>query len=53
MGRVARELGLLQRKQDDRKAVEELTAVLKTFRPHDPVFYDYALFGLGVFEKRS
>lgn len=53
VGRVARELGLLQRKQDDRKAVEELTEVLKIFRPHDPVYYDYALFGLGVFEKRS
>lgn len=53
VGRVARELGLLQRKQDDRKAVEALTEVLKTFRPHDPVYYDYALFGLGVFEKRS
>jgi uncharacterized protein (TIGR02757 family) len=50
-GRTARKLGLLQRKQDDWKAVEELTLNLKKFRPNDPVFYDYALFGLGVYEK--
>ncbi|MDR2928289.1 MAG: TIGR02757 family protein [Cytophagaceae bacterium] len=50
-GRTARKLGLLVRKQDDWKAVAELTANLKEFRPADPVFYDYALFGLGVYEK--
>jgi uncharacterized protein (TIGR02757 family) len=50
-GRVARKLGLLERKQDDWKAVEELTANLRTFDPSDPVKYDFALFGLGVFEK--
>jgi len=50
-GRVARSLGLLQRKQDDWKAVEEVTAALRLFDPEDPVKYDYALFGLGVFEK--
>lgn len=47
-GRVARELGLLGRKQDDWKAVEELTAVLRELDPHDPVRYDIALFGMGV-----
>lgn len=41
-------LGLLQRKTADRKAVEQLTDRLRHFRPHDPVFYDYALFGLGI-----
>jgi uncharacterized protein (TIGR02757 family) len=51
VGRVARHLGLLNRSQDDWKAVEELTLRLKSFRPLDPVFYDYALFGMGVFEK--
>lgn len=51
VGRVARKLGLLHRKQDDWKAVEELTAALRLFRPDDPVYYDYALFGLGVYEK--
>jgi len=50
-GSVARKLGLLQRKQNDWKAVEELTARLRLFDPSDPVRYDYALFGLGSFEK--
>ncbi|MDR0891215.1 MAG: DUF2400 domain-containing protein, partial [Mediterranea sp.] len=45
---TARRLGLLQRKSNDRKAVEELTATLRTFCPDDPVKYDFALFGLGV-----
>lgn len=47
-GRIGRELGLLTRKQDDWKAVEELTAALRGFDPVDPVRYDIALFGLGV-----
>lgn len=47
-GRVARELGLLKRKQDDRKAVEELTAVLRILDPMDPIRFDIALFGLGI-----
>lgn len=51
VGRVARHLGLLHRTQDDWKAVEELTLRLRSFRPQDPVFYDFALFGMGVFEK--
>lgn len=45
---VARQLGLLTRKSNDRKAVEELTAVLRQGRPDDPVYYDYALFGIGM-----
>ena len=47
-GRVARQLGLLRRKQDDWKSVEELTAALRLLDPADPVKYDIALFGLGV-----
>lgn len=47
-GRVARALGLLQRKQDDWKAVEELTSALREFDPADPVRFDFALFGAGV-----
>jgi hypothetical protein len=43
-------LGLLKRKQNDQKAVEELDLSLRRFDPEDPVKYDYALFGLGVFE---
>ena len=50
-GRVARALGLLSRKQDDWKAVAEVTGQLKKFDPLDPVKYDYALFGMGVTEK--
>ncbi len=50
-GNTARKLGLLKRKQDDRKAVEEVMEMLKIFDPKDPVKYDFALFGLGVFEK--
>lgn len=47
-GRVARELGLLTRKQDDWKSVIELTEQLRQLDPVDPVKYDIALFGLGV-----
>lgn len=50
-GNVARKLGLLKRTQNDWKAVEELTLNLKKFDPADPVKYDFALFGLGAFEK--
>lgn len=48
-GRVARKLGLLTRKASDWKSVEELTASLRQFDPNDPVKYDFALFGMGVF----
>ncbi|MGI9547714.1 MAG: TIGR02757 family protein [Flavobacteriaceae bacterium] len=50
-GRVARKLGLLHRQQNDAKAVMELDASLRKLDPADPVKYDFALFGLGVFEK--
>ena len=50
-GRVARQLGLLSRKQNDAKAVQELDKSLRQLDPVDPVKYDFALFGLGVFEK--
>ncbi len=49
--RVARKLGLLKRKQNDWQAAAELTARLRNFDAIDPVKYDFALFGLGVFEK--
>jgi uncharacterized protein (TIGR02757 family) len=49
--RVARKLGLLKRNANDWKAIEELTESLRRFDPDDPVKYDFALFGLGVFEK--
>ena len=47
-GNIARKLCLLTRKQNDFKAVEELTAELRKFDPVDPAKYDFALFGLGV-----
>ena len=47
-GDVARALGLLARRQNDWRAVEEITAVLRTFDPEDPVRYDFALFGAGM-----
>jgi uncharacterized protein (TIGR02757 family) len=49
--RVARRLGLLDRKQTDWKSVIELTNNLKMFDAKDPVKYDFALFGVGVLEK--
>ena len=48
VGNISRELGLLKRKSNDRKSVEELTDLLRKFRPEDPVIYDYALFGIGI-----
>ncbi len=48
VGNVSRELGLLTRNANDRKATIELTEVLRKMRPEDPVWYDYALFGIGV-----
>ena len=50
-GNVARKLGLLHRKQNDAKALLELDTNLRLLDPNDPVKYDFALFGLGVFEK--
>lgn len=49
--RVGRRLGLISRKQTDWLTALELTEKLKQFDPHDPVKYDFALFGLGVEEK--
>lgn len=50
-GRIARKIGLLSRKQNDWKATEELTFNLRLLDPDDPVKYDFALFGIGVFEE--
>lgn len=48
VGDVSRELGLLCRRSNDRKAVEELTGRLREFNPDDPTLYDFALFGIGM-----
>lgn len=51
--RVARRLGLIRRKQTDWRTAVELTENLRVFDPHDPVRYDFALFGLGIEERAS
>jgi len=50
-GNVARKLGILTRKQNDAKALLELDSRLREFDASDPAKYDFALFGLGAFEK--
>ncbi len=52
-GNSARALGLLRRKQNDWKAVEEVTASLRRFDPEDPIKYDFALFGLDLEDKKQ
>jgi uncharacterized protein (TIGR02757 family) len=47
-GNVARQFDLIKRKQNDRKALEELMYHLRKMDPIDPVKYDFALFGMGV-----
>lgn len=51
VARVSRRLNLLSRKQVDWIAAKELTEELRKFDPADPVKYDFALFGLGIYEK--
>ncbi len=50
-GNIARKLGLITRVQNDSKALAELDFNLRLMDRNDPVKYDFALFGLGVFEK--
>jgi hypothetical protein len=45
---MGRSLGLLNRKQNDWKTVDELTTSLRSFNIDDPVRYDYSLFGVGI-----
>ncbi len=51
--RVARQFGLIERKQTDWKTVLELTDNLKAFDATDPVKYDFALFGYGLELKKK
>ncbi len=48
VARISRQMGLLQRKSNDWKAVIELTEKLREFCPEDPVKYDFAMFAFGV-----
>ncbi|MBD5370620.1 MAG: TIGR02757 family protein [Bacteroides sp.] len=52
VGNTARELGLITRRSNDRRAVDDLMVPLREFRPDDPAVYDYALFGIGI-ESRA
>ncbi len=45
---LGRALNLLTRKQNDWRAVEEITGSLRMLDSSDPVKYDFALFGAGV-----
>ena len=51
VARVARKLGLIERRQTDWQTALELTEALRSFEAKDPVKYDFALFSLGVNEK--
>ena len=48
VARVSRDLGLIERKSNDRQTVEMLTAKLREFDAEDPVKYDFALFGVEL-----
>lgn len=52
VGNTARDLGLIERKANDRRTTVELTRILRSMRPEDPVYYDYALFGIGINSKK-
>lgn len=47
-GNTARNLGILNRKANDRKSVEIITDVAREIIPEDPALLDFALFGIGV-----
>ena len=48
VGNTSRALGLTSRRANDRKTAVEITEALRTLRPEDPTWFDFALFGLGV-----
>lgn len=50
VARQAKKYGLISRKSNDWKAVNQLTRTLKILNPEDPVRYDFALFGLGALD---
>lgn len=51
VGNTARALGLIERRANDRRTAVELTEQLRRHRPDDPVWFDFALFGIGVNKK--
>lgn len=50
VAKQSRKLGLTERKTDDWKTAEEITDKLKEFDPIDPVKYDFAIFGMGLYK---
>lgn len=48
VGNISRQIGLLNRRNNDMKSAIEITNNLKYFDSDDPVKYDFALFGIGV-----
>lgn len=48
VARISRQMGLLNRKSNDFKAVLELMNPLREFCPEDPVKYDFAMFAFGI-----
>ncbi len=53
VARISREFSLLYRKQNDFRAVVELSEKLKEFDPDDPIKYDFALFGYGIEKAKA
>ncbi len=51
VARISRQMGLLNRKSNDFRAVIELTNKLREFCPEDPIKYDFAIFSYGVNNK--
>lgn len=47
VGNIARKLGITARRQNDKKAVIEITNKLRELDREDPIKYDFALFGVG------
>lgn len=50
VARQARKFGLLTRRSNDWKTVNQLTNTLSVLNPDDPARYDYALFGIGALD---
>lgn len=53
VGRISRQMLLLNRKSNDFNAVIELTENLLKYSPDDPIKYDFALFGYGIEKGRK
>lgn len=53
VGNTVRALGLIDRRANDRRTAIELTELLRHRRPDDPVWFDFALFGIGIEDKKT